>query len=88
MVELDLNCYLDEKDLKKDIKTCSFQIEGFNGWLFAPIVVNEFELGQIIKFMKSMDLIINKVEKLKLGENDELTYYIWFYKKNQLKRVK
>jgi len=84
----ELSCYMNEREIRSDIDLMSFQIEGFNGWLFAPIVTNEVEVAIVVKIMKSMNLIVKKVEALKLGKDDSVDYYIWFYKKGQLKRIK
>ena len=84
----ELSCYMSEKEVRSDIDFMSFQIEAFNGWLFAPIIINEMELSIVIKIMKSMNLLVKKVERLTLGENDDVTYYIWFYRKGQLRLVK
>ena len=84
----ELSCYMNEREIRSDIDLMSFQIEGFNGWLFAPIVTSEVEVAIVVKIMKNMNLIVKKVEALKLGKDDSVDYYIWFYKKGQLKRIK
>lgn len=85
---MEFNCYISERDLVTDIQELSFQIEGFNGFLFAPIIEDVSELVNVIKVMKSMNLLVKKIEPLKLSIDDEITYYIWYYKKNQLRLVK
>jgi len=84
----ELSCYMNEREIRSDIDLMSFQINGFNGWVFAPIIINEMELSIVIKIMKSMNLLVKKVERLTLGQDDDVTYYIWFYRKGQLRRVK
>ena len=84
----ELSCYMNEKEVRSDIDLMSFQIEGFNGWLFAPIVTSEVEVAIVVKIMKSMDLIVKKVEIFQLRKDDDVDYYIWFYKKGQLRLVK
>lgn len=84
----ELSCYMNEREIRSDIDLMSFQIEGFNGWLFAPIVTSEVEVAIVVKIMKNMNLIVKKVEALKLGKDDSVDYYIWFYKKGQLRLVK
>lgn len=85
---MEFNCYISEQDLVSDIEQLSFQIEGFNGFLFAPIIEDMSELVKVIKVMKGMNLLVKKIEPLKISIDDEITYYIWYYKKGQLKLVK
>ena len=85
---MEFSCYMNVKDLKKDIDLLSFQIEGFNGWLFAPIITSSQELPAVVKVMREMNLLIKKVEQIDFLNNGEVDYFIWFYRKGQLRLVK